>query len=177
MMIPSLDEGRSQRARRKAAASASHRRNRREALKGRGCETLLRHEGLAPVRLSIRLETGSGSFAGEFLPDIGSIVLPYPRGSWSPDLRAGDPWTPGFPFRALAARGRQVGQRRARASAIMKRRQPLPLSKRQGRTRNETKETTPKPMRTGGAHAAPWPRLRREGAQEIKKALGVGVSP
>jgi hypothetical protein len=71
------------------------------------------------------LETGSGSFAGEFLPDIGSIVLPYPRGSWSPDLRAGDPWTPGFPFRALAARGRQVGQRRARASAIMKRRQPF----------------------------------------------------
>ncbi len=26
-----------------------------------------RHEGLAPVRLSIGLETGSGSFAGEFL--------------------------------------------------------------------------------------------------------------
>ncbi len=29
-----------------------------------------RHEGLAPVRLSIGLETGSGSCAGEFLPDI-----------------------------------------------------------------------------------------------------------
>jgi hypothetical protein len=38
-----------------------------------------RHEGLAPVRLP-RLETGSGSLeASEFLLDVRSIGLPFPR--------------------------------------------------------------------------------------------------
>jgi hypothetical protein len=57
----SLDERRSQGARRKAAASASRAKRKGEVFKGRDCETLLKHEGLAPVRLSIEPETGSGS--------------------------------------------------------------------------------------------------------------------
>ena len=36
--------------------------NEGESLKDRDCEIVARHEGLAPVRLSIGLETGSGSF-------------------------------------------------------------------------------------------------------------------
>jgi hypothetical protein len=65
-----------------------------------------RHEGLAPVRYSQKLETGSGSFAGEFLAghriDRPVLFRKAPvRGRMSRD-----PWTPGFPFRALAARGR-----------------------------------------------------------------------
>jgi hypothetical protein len=55
----------------------SHRMGETEGkLKDRHREILLRHEGLAPVRLSIGLETGSASFAAdEFLPDVGSIAL------------------------------------------------------------------------------------------------------
>ena len=60
-----------------------------------------RHEGLAPVRYSQRPETGSGSFAGEFLPDIGSIGLSFPR---VPVLLLRGP---GFPVRATRLRGRQ----------------------------------------------------------------------
>ena len=39
-------------------------RNRRDKLKGRGREIICRHEGLAPVRLSLKLGTGSGFFSG-----------------------------------------------------------------------------------------------------------------
>ncbi len=40
----------------------------------------------------------------------------------------------------------------------------------------KAKETTLKPGRTGSADAAPWPPSSGEAAQEIKKALGVGVT-
>ena len=55
-------------------------------------EILVRHEGLAPARL-IRLETGSGFKAGEFLLDVGSIVLLSPR-----LLGFMVRWTLAFPF-------------------------------------------------------------------------------
>ena len=57
-----------------------NRRNRREAPKGRGCETLAGMKGWRPSAIQKRLETGSGSFAGEFLPDIGSIGLSLSAG-------------------------------------------------------------------------------------------------
>src|SRR5271157_2743331 len=69
-----------------------------------------RHEGLAPVRYSQRLETGSGSFAGEFLPDIGSIGLSLSKRSR----------TPGSPSRSHEAPRPRSGKC-AVASAIMKR--------------------------------------------------------
>ena len=59
----SLDERRLTR-RRKAAVPASHGENEGIRLKGRDREIIVRHEGLAPVRLSLKLETGSGFFSG-----------------------------------------------------------------------------------------------------------------
>ena len=59
---------------------------RKGSIKRQGFERHSRHEGLAPVRYSIGLETGSGSFAGEFLPDIGSIGLSFSEVPVSPGL-------------------------------------------------------------------------------------------
>ena len=59
---------------------------RKGSIKRQGFKRYSRHEGLAPVRLSIGLETGSGSFAGEFLPDIGSIGLSLSKRSRTPGV-------------------------------------------------------------------------------------------
>ena len=83
------------------------------SLEGRGCEILLRHEGLAPVRFP-RLDAGSGSFqAGVFLPDIGSIGLSFFAGPGAFAL-----WTPGSLSRSSgSAAGRSDGN--GHASAII----------------------------------------------------------
>ena len=75
-----------------------------------------RHEGLAPVRYP-RLETGSGFFAGEFLPDIGSIGLSFSKRSRSPDLRAGIRG-PGFPSSRSSGSAAARSGKGAQTSAI-----------------------------------------------------------
>src|SRR5262245_3168289 len=55
--------------------------NRRDRLRDRHCETLLRHEGLAPVRLSKGSTPDRALLRTNFLPDIGSIGLSIPRPS------------------------------------------------------------------------------------------------
>ena len=113
IMIQSLDEKALSRARRKAAAFASDGQNGREAPKGRGSRDTRRHEGLRPSACP-KARNRFGPFAGEFLPDIGSIGLPFPQ---RPGAFAS--WTRVTFSRSSALRstGRANG---ARASAIMK---------------------------------------------------------
>jgi hypothetical protein len=109
-------------ARQKAAASASHGETEGVRLEDRHRETLLRHEGLAPVRYSQRLETGSGSFAGKFYAGhridrpvfFPPLLGPRPR-AHDPGTTRGIRGQPGFPFRAIglaAARSAQAASER-----------------------------------------------------------------
>jgi hypothetical protein len=61
-----------------------NRRNRRDKLEDRRRETLLRHEGLAPVRLQGSKPVRALFQADVFLPDIGSIGLSFSMGSSVP---------------------------------------------------------------------------------------------
>jgi hypothetical protein len=139
------------------------------SIKRQGFKRHSRHEGLAPVRLP-RLETGSGSFADEFLPDIGSIGLSLST------------------FVGLSLHGRRVPFSRssgsaadrsdgngAQASAILKMAPALHLARKGQRNSNcrPRKHTNPCER---ASPAPPQPPSRREGAQNKKKALGVGVT-
>ena len=103
----SLDERRLVRARRKAAASASHRRT--EGIKHRRQgfrEIFYGKKGWRPSA-GLKLETGSGSFhAYVSLPDVGSIALSFLR---CPRSRVQDPGIVDakIPFFATGLRGRQ----------------------------------------------------------------------
>ncbi len=125
-----------------------------------------RHEGLAPVRLSIGLETGSGSFAGEFLPDIGSIGLSF-------SLVFGlFVCGRGVLFALIRLRGRRGRTKRRPSVRDLKNgASPSPRSKRP-EDLEMTVETTLKPGRMGGADEAPRPPSGREGAQRRKKGPG-----
>ena len=83
---------------------------------------------------------------------------------------------PGFPFRAHQAPRPPSRTNNAQASAILRTAPALHLA-RNGKEELEmkTKEATNQRRANGQRRGRLWPP-RREGAQEIKKALGVGVS-
>ena len=110
-------------------------------------------KGWRPSACPLGLETGSGSFAGEFLPDIGSIGLSFPRGPGPRGLTRGSV-DPSFPFRMNEA-PRPPGSdgNGAQASAIRKGASPSPRSKRPEELKMKTKEST----HNQGERAAPAP--------------------
>ena len=128
-----------------------------------------RHEGLAPVRLSIGLETGSGSFAGEFLPDIGSIGLSFSAVLGASGLRGRR-----VPFsRSTRLRGRQVGRKRRPSVRDHKNgASPSPRSKRPGELEMKTKETTHEPHANGQRRRRPAASFEAGSGAEIKKGPG-----
>ncbi len=133
----------------------------------RGCEIVARHEGLAPVRLSIGLETGSAHPSGRILaahridrPVFFACVLgPLARGRH------------GSLFHATRLRGRHGQTERVQPSAITKRRQPFTCSK-NGGTGTQTEGTRQ------GERARPTPsrHLTPESGSKAKNVAGVGVS-
>jgi hypothetical protein len=134
---------------------------------GRDCEILLRHEGLAPVRLP-KVDPGSGFLSGLNscrTSDRSACLFPRSSGSWPMDARV-----PFFAQRGSAAA--TVGRNGARASAIRKGASPSPRSKRPEELEMKTRETTHEPKRRGGADAAPWLPSRREAAHEEKGPWG-----
>jgi hypothetical protein len=156
-VIRSLDERRSQRARRKAAASASHgRKPKGIRFKGRGCEILAGMKGWRPSAW-LKLETGSGSFQADvFLPDVGSIGL-----SLFPVLGLLGPRRQGSPFsRNEAPRPPGSDGNGARASAIRKRRQPFTCFIRSEEPETKTEGPTMNPGRTRNAYVAAAPQSR-----------------
>ena len=142
------------------------------SLKGRGREILLRHEGLAPVRLSIGLETGSGSFQADvFLPDVGSIAL-----SSSLDPRAFGSWMPTVPFSPNEA-PRPPGSdgTGAQAAATRKGRQPFTSLEKARGTRNEDQRNDTETRANGQRRRGPRGLIQGGKGRKKKKALGVGV--
>ena len=115
-----LDERRSQRARRKAAASASQLAKPREVFKGRDCETLAGMKGWRPSAW-LKLETGSGSLSsGRILAGhridrclFPRVLGPRPR-AHNPGMSRGSR----VPLFAVRLRGRRVGPMASRESAI-----------------------------------------------------------
>jgi hypothetical protein len=105
-------------------------------------------KGWRPSALSIGLETGSGSLAGEFLAGHRIDRPVFFRGS--PGSRSRDPDSL---FALIGSAAAESGKRR-RASAIMKRRQPFTSRKRPEELEMKTKKTTHERRRTGGADAA-----------------------
>ena len=152
---------------------------RKGSIKRQGFKRPSRHEGLAPVRLP-RLETGSGSFADELLPDIGSIGLSFILGSaglWPVDA--------GFPFRATRLRGRRVGRKWRPSVRGLKTAPAFRLPHETGGPETKTEETH-EPMRraspalaplrpeAASMHARPQPPSRREGPGATISKKGPG---
>ena len=134
----------------------SHRMGKAEGKRQKaGVARQTRHEGLAPVRLFIGLETGSGPFAGEFLPDIGSIGLSLSQEVPVPGLTCPGSVDGAVPFsRSCSFAAARSGQRGPCARDHEKRRQPLTSLERPEELECKTKKTTYEPMRTGSADAA-----------------------
>ena len=181
MTISLLDERRCRGARWKAAATAAHERNGREASKGRGSRDTRGMKGWRPSAIP-KGPKPVRAFCGRILcrtSDRSACLFPrgpgpgprprvmtrlMTRGSW-----LGDPWTVGFPFRAHRLRGRRVGQIRPSVRDLKNGASPSPRSKRQGRTRNEDQGNDAEIRANGQHRRRPWPPSTGEATQEIKK--------
>ena len=147
--------------------------NGREASEGRGSRDTRGMKGWRPSAIP-KGSKPVRAFCGRFLAGHRIDRPVFFREVTVPVL--GDPWSVGFPFRAHRLRGRRVGQIRPSVRDLKNGASPSPDLKRQGRTRNEDHETE-RTHANRERRRRPWPPSRREAAQEIKKALGVGASP
>jgi hypothetical protein len=155
------------------------RRTEGKKLKGRHCEILAGMKRWRPSA-SQRLETGSGSFQADvFLPDIGSIGLPFlhvldPRAHGT-----GIPWTARFPpcsrpITFAAVRSAQMAQA---CHAIRDRNGASPsLASRDRRMTETNTERNDKQPEANKQRRNRDALLGPEAAQK-EKAQGVGVNP
>ena len=155
MMIHRWMKGALKRARRKAAAFASHRQKGREASKGRDSRDTRGMKGWRPSACP-KARNRFGLFCARILCRISDRSgLSFSKRSGS-RAHVPEPWTPGFPFRALAARSRRVGQMAPTRPRSRKRRQPFTPTTRPEEPQTTTEGAT-RPGRTSSAPAAAAP--------------------